>query len=75
MNCQLARFTFLIRRSQSKAAPARQTMQQQNKTNYDQALKWADQAVTINNSFTTLSVKSNVLRGMGQNRGSRQDHE
>jgi tetratricopeptide (TPR) repeat protein len=38
----------------------------QNKTNYEQALKWADQAVAINNSFATLSVKSNVLRGMGK---------
>ena len=38
----------------------------QNKTNYDQALKWADQAVTMNNSFPTLSVKSNVLKGMGK---------
>jgi hypothetical protein len=38
----------------------------QNKMNYDQALKWADQAVAINNSFTTLNVKSNVLRGMGK---------
>jgi tetratricopeptide (TPR) repeat protein len=38
----------------------------QNKTNYDQALKWADQAVTMNNSFPTLSAKSNVLKGMGK---------
>ena len=38
----------------------------QNKINYDQALKWADQAVTMNNSFPTLSAKSNVLKGMGK---------
>ena len=38
----------------------------QNKTNYDQALKWADQAVTMNKSFATLTTKSNVLRGMGK---------
>ena len=38
----------------------------QNKTNYDQALKWADQAITMNNSFATLNVKSNVLRAMGK---------
>jgi len=38
----------------------------QNKTNYDQALKWADQAVTMNKSFATLNTKSNVLRGMGK---------
>jgi tetratricopeptide (TPR) repeat protein len=38
----------------------------QNKTDYDQALKWADQAVTMNKSFATLNVKSNVLKGMGK---------
>ena len=38
----------------------------QNKTNYDQALKWADQAITLNNSFPTLNAKSNVLRAMGK---------
>jgi len=38
----------------------------QNKNNYEQALKWADQAVAINNSFTTLNVKANVLRAMGK---------
>jgi len=38
----------------------------QNKTNYEQALKWADQAVAINNSFPTLNVKANVLRAMGK---------
>jgi tetratricopeptide (TPR) repeat protein len=38
----------------------------QNKTDYDQALKWADQAIAMNSSFTTLSVKSNVLRAMGK---------
>jgi tetratricopeptide (TPR) repeat protein len=38
----------------------------QNKTNYDQALKWIDQAITINNSFTTLSTKSNILKAMGK---------
>ena len=38
----------------------------QSKTNYDQALKWANQAVAMNNSFATLNVKSNVLRAMGK---------
>jgi len=38
----------------------------QNKTNYDQALKWADQAIAINNSFTTLSIKANLLKAMGK---------
>ncbi len=36
----------------------------QNKTNYEQALKWIDQAIAINSSFTTLTVKSNILRAM-----------
>jgi len=38
----------------------------QNKTNYDQALKWIDQAITMNNSFSTLNVKSNILKAMGK---------
>ena len=38
----------------------------QNKTNYEQALKWIDQAITINKSFTTLTVKSNILKAMGK---------
>lgn len=38
----------------------------QNKTDYDQALKWIDQAVAQNPSFTTLNTKSNILRAMGK---------
>jgi hypothetical protein len=38
----------------------------QNKTNYEQALKWIDQAIGMNNSFSTLSVKSNILKAMGK---------
>src|SRR5215831_7456253 len=38
----------------------------QNKTNYDQALKWIDQAIAANKSFNTLSVKSNLLRATGK---------
>ncbi|HEV8285121.1 MAG TPA: DUF2911 domain-containing protein [Chitinophagaceae bacterium] len=38
----------------------------QNKTDYDQALKWIDRAIAMNNSFSTLSVKSNILRSMGK---------
>lgn len=38
----------------------------QNKINYEQALKWADQAVTQNNAFPTLNVKANLLRAMGK---------
>ena len=38
----------------------------QNKMNYEQALTWIDQAITINNSFSTLSVKSNILKAMGK---------
>lgn len=38
----------------------------QNKTDYEQALKWADQAITMNNSFNTLSIKSNILKATGK---------
>ena len=38
----------------------------QNKTGYDQALQWADQAIAQNNSFATLNTKANVLRAMGK---------
>ena len=38
----------------------------QNKTNYEQALKWIDQAIAQNSSFSTLSVKSNILKAMGK---------
>jgi predicted negative regulator of RcsB-dependent stress response len=37
-----------------------------NKTNLDQAIKWIDQAIAQNNSFTTVSTKSNILRAMGK---------
>jgi len=37
----------------------------QNTKNYDQALKWIDQAIAINKSFSTLSVKSNILKARG----------
>jgi hypothetical protein len=39
----------------------------QNKTDYDQALKWIDQAINMNKSFNTLSVKSNILKADGKN--------
>lgn len=38
----------------------------QNNTNYEQALKWIDKAISMNNSFSTLSVKSNILKGMNK---------
>ncbi len=38
----------------------------QNKTNYEQALAWIDKAIAMNNSFSTLSVKSNILKAMGK---------
>ncbi|MEP7372880.1 MAG: DUF2911 domain-containing protein [Chitinophagaceae bacterium] len=37
----------------------------QNKINYEQALKWIDQAIAQNNSFATLNTKSGILRAMG----------
>jgi tetratricopeptide (TPR) repeat protein len=33
---------------------------------YDQALKWADKAVTMNSNFVDLSIKSDLLREMGK---------
>jgi tetratricopeptide (TPR) repeat protein len=38
----------------------------QNKTNYDQALKWVDQAIAINGNFLTRSTKANILTTMGK---------
>jgi len=38
----------------------------QNKTNYEQGLKWIDQAIAQNNAFATLSVKSNILKAIGK---------
>ncbi len=38
----------------------------QNKLNYETALKWADKAIAQNNSFATLSLKSNILNEMGK---------
>ena len=38
----------------------------QNKVNYEQALKWIDQAIAQNNSFTALNVKAAILTQMGQ---------
>ena len=49
---------------QGYASAANYTLQ--NKINYEQGLKWIDQAIAINNSFSTLSVKSNILRTMGK---------
>jgi len=37
----------------------------QNKVNYDQALKWIDQAIAQHNSFATLNIKSGILKAMG----------
>src|SRR5258706_15859826 len=38
----------------------------QNNVNLDQALVWIDQAIAQNSSFTTLSVKSNLLKTTGK---------
>lgn len=38
----------------------------QNKVNYEQGLQWANQAVAMNNSFNTLSIKAGLLRAMGK---------
>jgi len=38
----------------------------QNKTSYDQALKWSDQAIAANGNFLTRSTKANILTAMGK---------
>jgi tetratricopeptide (TPR) repeat protein len=38
----------------------------QNKTNLEQALKWIDQAIVLNNNFASQSTKSNILAAMGK---------
>ncbi len=38
----------------------------QNKTNMEQAAKWADQAITQTDNFITRSAKSNLLAAMGK---------
>jgi hypothetical protein len=38
----------------------------QNKTNYDQAIRWIDQAIAQHNAFATLSIKSGLLKEMGK---------
>jgi predicted negative regulator of RcsB-dependent stress response len=38
----------------------------QNKVNYDQALIWIDNAVAMNSNFTTLSIKSGLLKEKGR---------
>lgn len=37
-----------------------------NKVNLDQALTWANRAVTMNSNFNTLTVKANVLKAQGK---------
>ena len=37
----------------------------QNKVNYEQAMKWIDQAISQNRNFTTLNVKSGLLKATG----------
>ncbi|MFL5740846.1 MAG: DUF2911 domain-containing protein [Flavisolibacter sp.] len=38
----------------------------QNKTDYEQALKWIDQAIAMNKTFAALNVKSTILREMNK---------
>jgi len=38
----------------------------QNKVNLDQGLNWIDQAITQNKNFTTLNIKSGVLKETGK---------
>ena len=38
----------------------------QNKTNLDEALKWVDRSISMNENFNNLRVKSDLLRQKGQ---------
>ena len=38
----------------------------QNKTNYEQGLKWIDQAIATNKNFATLNTKAGLLRATGK---------
>jgi tetratricopeptide (TPR) repeat protein len=38
----------------------------QNNTNLDQALVWADKAMTMNKTFATESIKANILTALGK---------
>jgi tetratricopeptide (TPR) repeat protein len=38
----------------------------QNNVNLEQGLTWINQAITQNNNFTNLSIKSNILKKMGK---------
>jgi tetratricopeptide (TPR) repeat protein len=38
----------------------------QNKTNYDQAIKWIDQAITQNRNFNNLRIKADLLKETGK---------
>ena len=38
----------------------------QNNVDLDEGLKWIDQAIAQRNSFTNLSIKSNILKKMGK---------
>jgi len=49
---------------QGYASAANYTLQ--NKTGYEQGFKWIDQAIAINRSFGTLSIKSNLSRPTGK---------
>lgn len=37
-----------------------------NKTNYEQAIKWIDQAIAQHNAFATLNIKAGLLKEMGK---------
>ena len=38
----------------------------QNKVDMEQGMKWADQAIALNSTFTTLNIKSGLLQEMGK---------
>ncbi|PWU00037.1 MAG: hypothetical protein C5B52_09710 [Bacteroidetes bacterium] len=49
---------------QGYASAANYTLQ--NKVDYDQGIKWIDNAIAINKSFNTLNIKAGLLRSMGK---------
>jgi predicted Zn-dependent protease len=42
------------------------TMRFKNNVNLEQGLTWINQAITQNNNFINLSIKSNILKKMGK---------
>jgi hypothetical protein len=57
------------------ASAANYALRHKMTADYDQALKWADQSVTMSANFTDLNIKSDLLKEMGKTAESRNHHE